>query len=123
MNRKSFLLIAPVLLVLSLAGSASASPALDPFVSLIERKKPEPRPTTPVVVKPRPPVKRGPPPLVIDVLARVGGADEEMALIAYKGGEFLVGKGWDGVGEDGFDGRFRVIEVEGDAREPPQSPP
>jgi hypothetical protein len=94
----------------------SRQPALDPFRTLIEKpKRPDPRPVDPVPVPltPRPAPIR---PISLEVLALVRGerASSQMALIEYRGQEYLIRKDWDGSGESSFDQRFRVKELTGD---------
>jgi len=122
-TRRTARLLAPVL-VAGLLGlgpalaqedfSPDAKPSRDPFVVLIEKPKPKRRPTKPTAFRPPPPTRKRIPPLVIKISALISSGDETMAVIEYKGADYVVGKGWDGTDEDGFDKRFKVVDVEDD---------
>jgi len=96
------------------AASADTRPATDPFVVLLEppARPAPPAPPPDVVTLPRP--APPPPPLMIELLGFVqdGDSGEALAVIEYRGREYVVGDGWSGDPDDSrFDGRFRVVEV------------
>jgi hypothetical protein len=113
-------LIAGVMALGLLAGVASAQdaaapggkPSLDPFLTLIEKKRKAPPPKKPTVFRPPPPTVARIPPLVVKMSTVISSGEEHMAVIEYKGQDYVVGKGWDGAGEKDFDGRFRVVDVD-----------
>lgn len=94
--------------------SPDQKPSLDPFVILIEKPKPPAPPKQATVFRPPAPTVRQIPPLVVSINALISSGDEYMAVIEYKGNDYVVGKGWDGTGEKEFDGRFKVVEIEDD---------
>ncbi len=91
-----------------------AKPALDPFVVLIA--PPPPPAPPPVQTTFQPQVQAAPqvPPLVLKIQTIIGAGDDNLAVIDYKGAEYIVGKGWEGADESNFDKRFKVVEVESD---------
>ena len=120
MKRQIAALTAGVMALGLLAGVAAAQdaaggkPSLDPFLTLIEKKRRTAPAKKPTVFRPPPPTVQRIPPLVVKMSTVISSGDEHMAVIEYKGQDFVVGKGWDGAGEDGFDGRFRVVDVDTD---------
>lgn len=110
---RSSLVLSAVLLGLSFPAPTWAGPHLDPFVSLVERPKRREKKREPIRVVPPTPVRKRVPALQLRVEFWVGDeAGEEAAVVSYQGQDYLVHPGWDGDGEDQFDGRFRVLEVE-----------
>lgn len=113
--------LAALTLVFAAASQAApdlgaAQPALDPFMSLIEKPVPRRDDIRPPVPVPLPPQPKAIAPIAVEVLALVRGRGDgtQMALIQYRGEEFLVRQGWDGAGETGFDGRFKVVALADD---------
>lgn len=89
----------------------ASRPATDPFVILVEKPKPPPPPVpdrTKVVL---PTLPRKPPPVIVKLLTLVTAGKETLALVSYKGEEYVVGSGWNGADEEGFDRAFRVVSV------------
>ena len=77
------------------AGDGGRKPALDPFKVLIKPKK-RPRPIRPIRVN-RAPVRQGPPPvppLNLKVTAIAGEPPDYVAIIQYKGKDYIVEKGY-----------------------------
>lgn len=96
--------------------SADSKPALDPFVVLIEPPKKPPPPAPPRVITPSAPSKPQIEPLNIKYTAMIAGGDERLAVIEYKGNDYIVGKQWppDDLVDGNFDKRFKVLEVHED---------
>lgn len=84
----------------------------DPFVVLVEAPKARTVQKPPETVLVPPPPPPAPPPLVVEVAAVARAPERQVALIRYRGEEYLVHPGWTGEGIDGFDGRFRVKAFE-----------
>lgn len=96
------------------APAPGGKPSLDPFLTLIEKPERKAPPKQPTVFRPPPPTVERIPPLVVKMSTVISSGDEHMAVIEYKGQDYVVGKGWDGSGESDFDGRFRVVDVDTD---------
>lgn len=86
-------------------------PAHDPFATLIEKPTRDPRgPRLPQVNTPPPPPSK-PAPVQVRALGHIEVGGERMVMIQYRGAEYVVGAGWKGEDEPGFDKRFKVVQV------------